>query len=545
MVSLTDLGELASAAASPVWRRVAGAPAVAEPAETLLGLGTPSSDVPMLSLRGITKRFPGVVANDGIDLDVFGGKVHAILGENGAGKSTLMKIIYGFYRPDAGSISMDGQPVVIHSPADSRRLGIGMVFQSFSLVPALTVTENVALFLPQQGAVLNRPWLERRVREVSARYGLDLNPRARVADLSMGERQKVELIKLILANARVLILDEPTSVLAPHEVDGLFSVFTELKRDGYAILFITHKMREVLASADQVTVLRRGKAAGTAEGGALTAQQLVALMLGIDAPKEVRNTARVKPRPQTAALEFNRVSTGSADDPRSLKEVSFQMMPGEILGIAGVSGNGQQELGETLLGLRSRRQGSVHLFGHDIGRWPLHRILGSGVAYIPEDALGMAVVPQMRVTENLVLGDIGRYNGGLWLDWRAIQTRLGQSLEGFPLPLARAEARADELSGGNLQRLVLARELTRGASVVVAYYPARGLDLVAAEKTRQLLMDCRSRGASVLLVSEDLDELMALSDRLMVMYQGKVAGLFYPENVTLQEVGLLMTGHHA
>jgi simple sugar transport system ATP-binding protein len=364
-----------------------------------------------------------------------------------------------------------------------------------------------------------------------------------VAALSMGERQRVELIKLILARARILICDEPTSVLAPQEVDGLFQVFAELKRDGYAVLFITHKMREVQAAADRVTVLRRGQVAGAALRGQFTAAQLVSLMLGVAAPQAVRNAAPVAEQERALALEFQHVTTGNARDQRGLKDVSFSISPGEILGVAGVSGNGQQELGEALLGLSRKAQGSIRLFGQDVQGWPVRRVLESGVCYLPEDAVGRAVVPQMQVAENLVLGEIGQYSGAVWLNWGNIRQWLGQRLEGFPLALAGHERRVEELSGGNVQRVVLARELTRNPKVLVAYYPTRGLDVLTTEKTRELLIQCRALGAAVLLVSEDLDELLALSDRVMVMNEGRAVGPFHPRQVSHHDLGLLMTGH--
>ena len=517
----------------------------------------------LLSLRGITKTFPGVVANNNISLEIRGGEVHAILGENGAGKSTLMKIIYGFYQPDSGSVYVNGRPASIQSPNDSRRLGIGMVFQNFTLVPAMTVIENVALFLPKQGIFLNKGPLLKRILEVSDKYDLHVNPKARVGDLTMGERQKVELLKLILAQAQVLIFDEPTSVLAPHEVDGLFRVFSELRRDGYAVLFITHKIREVVTSADYVTVLRHGEVVNTLPIEDVDAGSLVSMMLGVETPEAVRNPAMSQAKAQDtayqnitsqnttgqntaegAALEFRDVWTGQSGDSKGLHGAGFHVMPGEILGVAGVSGNGQEELGEVLLGLRRKRRGSVFLSGEDVGPWPVSRILDAGVGYIPEDALGMAVVPDMQVEENMVLGELHNYgSGGVWLDWGSIRSRMKRALADFPLTLARPDARVEQLSGGNIQRVVLARELVRSPKTLLAYYPTRGLDVLTAEATRRLLMDCRERGGAVVLVSEDLDELFALSDRLVVMYQGEVVGEFNPKDASVHDIGLLMTGH--
>jgi simple sugar transport system ATP-binding protein len=520
---------------------------------------------PLLALRGVTKRFQDLVANNDIDLDIYGGEVHAVLGENGAGKSTLMKIIYGVYQAEEGSVEFRGQDADIQSPRDSRALGIGMVFQNFALISALTVTENVALFLPEQGMIVSRHELVQRIREVSEQYRLHVSPSARISDLTMGERQKVELIKLIMANAQVLILDEPTSVLAPHEVDGLFEVFNELRRDGYAIVFITHKIREVLASADRITVLRHGAVVSTGKSEGVEGDDLVSLMMGIDS-EEISPRAHIQDNIEydskklayqrtarsegaTAAIEFKDVRTSEGNDPRGLNGISFSVLPGQMLGVAGISGNGQQELGETLLGLVRCSSGNIFLSGQDVKGWSVADVLNAGVSYVTEDPIVMATVPDMRVDENLVLGELDSYsNGQVWLDITRIRERITSALSKFPLQLADHHMRVDKLSGGNVQRVILAREmqLTRQSAttpkVLMAYYPTRGLDVVTAEATRRLMMDYRDRGGAIVLVSEDLDELMALSDNMMVMFQGNIVGEFPTETASIQQIGMLMTG---
>jgi simple sugar transport system ATP-binding protein len=498
---------------------------------------------PILSLRGITKAFPGVIANDHVDLDVYRGEVHAVVGENGAGKSTLMKIVYGFYRADAGEIRVDDRLARIRSPHDARRLRIGMVFQDFVQVPALSVAENVALFLPDLPWLLDRREVAARIRTMASRYGLDVDPSALVWQLSVGERQKLEVIKLLLADAQVLILDEPTRSLAPHEVEGLFRSFDALRRDGYAVVFIAHKLREVLACADRITVMRRGKIAGALGSADASESALVRLMFGAGVAPAAHGPARtVTTAPPL--LELRRVSTRAAGHATALDGIDLTIRPGEIVGVAGVSGNGQRELGDLILGLVPCAAGSKHLHGQDMTHWPVGRVRASGVAFIPEDALGMAAVPSMTALENMALGDTRRFAraGGLAMDWPAVRRDLESALARLQVTLPSLDVPSQTLSGGNVQRMILARETAHEPDLIVAFYPTRGLDLRSAIAARELLVASRDRGAGVLLISEDLDELVASSDRLAVLHRGRIVATRTPQDVTIEELGYLMTG---
>ena len=499
---------------------------------------------PFLLLQGITKKFPGVLANDRVNLELLRGEVHALLGENGAGKSTLMKVLYGFYRPDAGEILQDGQPIRIRSPQDARSFRIGMVFQDFIQIAALTVAENIALFLPDLPFLLSREKLFRRIEEISKRYDLTVDPAAPLGQLSIGERQKVELLKLLLADAQALIFDEPTRSLAPHEIEGLFRVFANLRRDGYALIFITHKLQEVLAIADRITVMRRGRNVETLLGSEASAEKLIALMFGekeVGASPPRKEVCREKHPP---ALELRRAGSRGQGLKAALRDISLTISPGEIVGVAGVSGNGQKELGDLILGLETCAEGQKFLFGREATSWPVSQVRNQGVAFIPEDPIQMTAFPWLTVQENMAVGHISRYSrkGGLAIDWAAVRGDLDRSLKRLGFQIPSPFVPVGILSGGNVQRVTLAQETAHDPRLIIAFYPTRGLDVRSAAAAREILVSFRNSGSGVLLISEDLDELFAMSDRLIVLYRGRIAGLFTPRETTVREVGFLMTG---
>ena len=497
---------------------------------------------PLLEANGIVKRFGRLLANDVAGFTVQAGEVVALLGENGAGKSTLCKILYGYYRPDAGEIRVAGELASIASPRDARRLGIGMVFQNFSLIPALTVWENVALFLDDLPRVIGPAELGRRMHRLAERLRLTIDPRLPVGRLAVGDQQKVEILKQLLAGARVLILDEPTKVLAPQETEGLFHTLAELRAEGYGLVFITHKLREVMACADRVAVMRQGRIVGTLPGHQASEETLLGLMFGDPSVAPARPRRAPVAAPGDIALALDRITTAPESGAVVLRDLSLRLRSGEILGVAGVTGNGQRELAELILGLQRPRRGTKLLWGETATGWSVARIRMRGVASIPDDPLGLAAVAGLTVRENLALGSIRRYRAGLGLDWPRLAADMAKSVARLGFPPLAYDAPASVLSGGNLQRVVLVRELAHDPKLIVALYPTRGLAARSADALRAVLGAARDGGAAVLLVSEDLDELFAISDRLIVLRDGSIAGEFPPAAFRAETVGPCMVG---
>jgi ABC-type uncharacterized transport system ATPase subunit len=501
----------------------------------------PNNTTPLIEMLGITKHFPGVLANDHIDLKIHRSEIHALLGENGAGKSTLMKILYGFYRSDSGEILMNNNPVSIQSPHDARSLNIGMVFQDLNLIPAFSVAENIALFLPDLKAVLNQKSINQRILEISEQYDLQVNPKTLVAQLSIGEQQKVEILKLLLSDARVLILDEPTRVLAPHELEGLFRVLNRLKQDGYAIILITHKLKEVLEFADRITVLRNGRVAGNVLRSGASEIGLIQMMFEKELTQQI--TRQKVDDTIGPILELVDISTHAEGAAISLKNLNLKINPGEIVGVAGVSGNGQKELCDVILGMEKITSGTKLMDGKNFTHQSTGGMRKFGMSFIPENPLSMATVPFMTILENMAITRTGHYSkyGGFGMDWKLVKEETRKSLEKFGFTFSYYVP-AKTLSGGNLQRLIIARELMNNPSLIVASYLTRGLDVQSTLVARQALMQTRNEGTGVLLVSEDLEELFSLSDRLIVLFEGKIVGEFKPDETDFFEIGYLMTG---
>ena len=494
-----------------------------------------------IQATGIVKRFPGVLANDHVDFDLRAGEVHALLGENGAGKSTLMNILAGLYSPDEGEIRLDGRPVAFRSPRDAIAAGIGMVHQHFALVPSQTVTENVLLGLERPRFRLDLQRFDDEVRQLAASVGLHLDPRARIWQLSVGEQQRVETLKLLHRGARILIMDEPTAVLAPHEIEELFTTLRAMTVAGRSVVFISHKLAEVRAIADRITVMRRGQVTAAGIPGAGTSMaDLARLMVGRTVLDRVHRTER------DAGDVVLEVRDAEADNDRglpALRGVSLDVRSGEIVGLAAVAGNGQAELAEVVTGLRPCR-GSVRVSGQEIANRSPAQAIRRGVAHVPEDRTAVGSAPNLSLVDNSIMK---RYRQrpiaqGLLIDGQAARALAEGLKEGYQVAAPSVDTEARLLSGGNLQRLILARELETQPRLLVAVQPTRGLDVGAIERVHQLLLDLRSAGAAILLISEELDELFALADRIEVMYEGRVAGSFPPDPELIHDIGLRMTG---
>jgi len=494
-----------------------------------------------LELKGITKRFGSLVANDHIDLTVEQAQIHALLGENGAGKTTLMNVLFGLSQPDVGEILIDGQPQHLESPGDAIRAGIGMVHQHFMLVPVFTVAENVTLGMERTRVLglLDRRRTRRDVRELSERYGLEVDPDALVEDLPVGVQQRVEIIKALMRDASVLILDEPTSVLTPLETEELFRIMRDLRAGGRSLVFISHKLKEVQEIADTITVIRRGRVVGERPPTTSDAE-LASLMVGRSVQLRV---TKPPARPGDVRLDVQGLTVTSEQGKSALDEVSFQVRAGEILGVAGVQGNGQTELCEALVGLMPTAAGSVRLEGRDLTHATPRQRLHSGVGYIPEDRQEDGLVAGFSVADNLILDVYNEppYSSGIALDLGTINRTAAERVADFDVRTTSTATPVGTLSGGNQQKVILAREVGREVRLLVASQPTRGLDVGSIEFVHRRIIEQRDQGLGVLLISSELDEIYALSDRIAVMYEGKITGFRDPD-VPAEELGMLMAG---
>ena len=495
-----------------------------------------------LQATGITKRFPGVLANDHVSLSLQKGEIHALLGENGAGKTTLMNILYGLYQPDEGEISINGKPTRITSPHDAISQGIGMVHQHFKLVHNFTVTENIILGMePHKGPFIDLRSAEIKVESISRLYGLAVDPRAKIEDISVGMQQRVEIIKALYRNADILILDEPTAVLTPQEADELFVIMRTLIKQGKSIIFITHKLREVLAVADSISVMRSGQMVGTQKPADATQELLAEMMVG---RAVILTIDKKDATPDGAVLTVDDLHVHDERGHMVVDGVSLEVRAGEILGIAGVQGNGQTELTEALTGLRRPVSGHIRILGKDTTHTNPRSVTESGVSHIPEDRHKHGMVLSFPIRDNLVLNTYYQkpFANGIELDYAVIEQNAVKLVHDFDVRTPGILTSAGSLSGGNQQKVIIARELSRPVKLLVASQPTRGLDVGSIEFIHHQIVDARDKGAAVLLISAELDEILSLSDRIAVMYKGRILDTVPAKGATREQLGLLMAG---
>jgi simple sugar transport system ATP-binding protein len=496
----------------------------------------------ILEAKGITKQFPGVLANDHVTFDLHPGEVHALLGENGAGKSTLMNILYGLYQPDDGEIIVRGKSLKFNSPSDAINAGIGMVHQHFMLIPVFTVTENIMLGAETvKGLVLDQRKVAGQIRELSHRYGLDVNPDSLVEDLPVGVQQRVEIVKALYRKADILILDEPTASLTPQEAEDLFRIMHDLKKQGVSIIFITHKLKEVLAIADRITVMRGGRVVGTADPRTADDTTLANMMVGREVVLELNKT---KAQPKETVLEVKDLHIHDHRNVEVVAGVDFEVRAGEVLGVAGVQGNGQTELVEVLTGMKSAKSGKATLLGHDIIHATPRTITELGSAHIPEDRQRDGLVMGFSVADNLVLNMYYQppFAKGLVIQDDEVTKHAVKEIKDFDVRTPSPYTPAGKLSGGNQQKVIVARELSRPIKLLIASQPTRGLDVGSIEYIHGQILKRRDAGVAVLLVSTELDEILQLSDRIAVMYRGKIVAIIPAEQATKEYLGLLMAG---
>jgi len=495
--------------------------------------------IEVIELKNITKKFPAVIANDNVTITFRGGEVHTLLGENGAGKSTLMGVLYGKYTADEGEIFINGKKTHIKSPKDAIKAGIGMVHQHFMLVPSLTVTENIILNYPsRREPLLNLKESEKKIKEISGNYGLDINPTSPVWQLSVGEQQKVEILKLLYRDATFLILDEPTAVLSPGEVEDFFITLRKLLSKGYGVIFISHKLQEVMEISDRITVLRNGKVTGKTTPKESSRNSLASMMVGRDLSDIEEKDGHVG---EEIVLSVENLSVQNDMNLMCVKNISLQIKKGEILGIAGVSGNGQREFSEALAGLRNIKKGKITLKNIDITGKSSSFIIKAGLSFIPEERMTSGIIKDFSVWENAILKNHDSLSKWHFLKFKNIREFAGSLVEQFNIKTPSADTPIKNLSGGNIQKLILARELSANPSLLIASHPTRGVDIGATEYIHKIILEKRREGMAVILVSEDLDEIRALSDRIAVMYEGELMGIV-PPSEGIEKIGLMMGG---